>query len=107
MEYGKLQGEIVAAGRVAGLSAVASLIGTNFNVAGVSVVSPGLFAVTLGDGVDQFACAITASGNSSPSVVGVNESGLDTDTVKRFIVTNGGVLQTSGFHFIVVRTTIP
>lgn len=108
MEYGKLQGEIVAAGHISGTTGAASLVGTPFNVRGVSNVSLGLYAVTLGDGVDQLNCANLATCDSTPATVTANNSGLDTDTVKLFTVVDaaGALTAGSGFYFQIVRTNV-
>src|SRR5262245_22161856 len=101
MEYGKLQGEIAAAGKVAGASGTASLVGHPFNTVGVSQISLGLFAVTLKDGVDPDDCAVLASPTANNTVaVGGNLN--DTDTVKIFAVeTDAGTLIANGFHYAV------
>jgi hypothetical protein len=109
MEYGKLQGEIVAAGWVAGASGTASLVGHAFNTKGVSLVSVGLFAVTLNDPVDPTDCANTATTTSAGDTVSANESGADTDSVKFFAVTDalGTLSSASGFYYNITRTNVP
>lgn len=109
MEYGKLQGEIVAAAQVSGATLGASLIGTAFNVKGVSLVGAGHFAATLGDGVDQLVCTVEATANQTPLTVSTNNAGVDTDTVKHFFVVNAaGVAppDNGGFYFVVKRTHV-
>lgn len=110
MEYGKLQGETVAAGHVSQATGAASLIGVGFNVASVAhtgVVGSGTVAVTLGDGVDQQNCVVTATCDIAPATVSANNAGIDTDTVKNFAVVDAaGAPLNAGFYFSITRTNV-
>lgn len=109
MEFGKLQGEIVAAGHVAVSLEVpaASIVGVPFNVAAVSLVSTGVVAVTLGDGVDQQNSANFATGTTAGDSVTANNAGADTDLVKRFAVVDAtGDPINGGFYFAIIRTNV-
>ena len=74
---------------------------------GVSQISVGVYAVTLGDGVDQLNCANIATGDSTPATVTANNSGVDTDTVKQFTVVDAaGAVSATGFYFAIIRTNV-
>lgn len=108
MEYGKLQGEIVAAGSVVAATGSASLPGHPFNIASVAKTGApgsGTFAVTLSDGVDQADCAILVTATSAPNTGTANNTGADTDTVKNVNIVNAaGAGVDDGFFICVVRT---
>lgn len=108
MEYGKLQGEISAAGSVTAATGVASLAGHPFNIASVAhtgAIGSGTFQVTLTDGVDPLDCAIQITGTSAPVTGTANNTGADTDTVKNVAIVNAaGVGVDEGFYIVVVRT---
>lgn len=109
MEYGKLQGEISAAAHitVSGEVPAASIVGTAFNVQSASLISTGLYAVALGDGVDKNNCAVIATADLAPNTVSANNSGADTDTVKRFAVVDAaGAVANGGFYFYIARTAV-
>jgi hypothetical protein len=109
MEFGKLQGEVAAAGHVAVSLEVpaASIVGVPFNVAGVTLTGTGLVTVILGDGVDQKNCAVVATGTTAGDSVTANNAGADTDLQKHFIVADAtGDPINGGFYFAVVRTQV-
>lgn len=106
MEYGKLQGEICAAGHISGTTGAASLVGHPFNLASVVNTGLGTYAVTLSDGVDQLDCAVTVTCDSTPATATANNTGADTDTVKNVAVVDaaGAPTAASGFYIVIVRT---
>lgn len=106
MEYGKLQGEILAAGHFSGATPPL-IVGTAFNVASVARSAKGLFTVTLGDGVDPLNCAVLANSDTTPNTVTANNGGIDTDTVKNFAVVDAaGAAADAGVYFQIIRTNV-
>lgn len=111
MSFGKNAGEVAYAGFVAGASGTASLAGHPFNVLGVSLVSVGLFAVTLTDPVDPTDEAITANSPTVGALINPNNGGANTDSVKFFTASVSAsantLISASGFYFVGVRTNVP
>lgn len=101
MHYGFLQGEVAAAGRIAGgpTGAGPSLIGFQFNVVSASFISNGHVAVRLKDGVpaDKTVVLASADGGGSTYVAG---SPSPSSVVKEFVMTTPA----ANFYFIILRT---
>lgn len=108
MHYGSLQGEVGAAGHVGGSTGaggpIASLIGDQFNVAGASMSSVGVYVLRLNDPIGAAHAAVVACGTDLlPSVASVVSH---TDKLTTIATTNliGGAPVIAPFYFIILRT---